>query len=98
VDARVWAKGEDPQTPPAILVQCKRQKSQVGKVVVKALYADVLHEKADSGLIVTTTGLSPGAKKVCTARSYPITGIDRSALVKWINLMRTPGNGVFMGE
>jgi restriction system protein len=63
VDARVWAKGEDSKTPPAILVQCKRQKSQVGKVVVKALYADVLHEKANSGLIVTTTGLSQGAKK-----------------------------------
>jgi restriction system protein len=98
VDARVWAKGEDPKTPPAILVQCKRQKSQVGKVVVKALYADVLHEKANSGLIVTTTGLSPGAKKICTARAYPISGIDRGALIKWINLMRTPGNGVFMGE
>ena len=98
VDARVWAKGGDLQTPPAILVQCKRQKSQVGKVVVKALYADVLHEKANSGLIVTTTGLLPGAKRVCTARSYPISDIDRSALIKWINLMRTPGNGVFMGE
>ena len=79
-------------------MQCKREKSQVGKVVVKALYADVLHEKANSGLIVTTTGLSPGAKKVCTARAYPITGIDRDGLIKWINLMRTPGKGVFMGE
>jgi restriction system protein len=98
VDARVWPKGDDPRTPPTILVQCKRQKSAVGKVVVKALYADVLHEGARSGLIVTTTGLSPGAKKVCTARSYPISGIDRTGLIKWINLMRTPGNGVFLGE
>jgi restriction system protein len=98
VDARVWAKDEDETAPPAILVQCKRQKTQVGKVVVKALYADVLHENAKSGLIVSTTGLSPGAKKVCTARSYPIAGIDRAALMKWLNLMRTPGNGVFMGE
>jgi restriction system protein len=98
VDARVWAKEADAKTPPTILVQCKRQKEKVGKVVVKALYADVLYEKANSGLIVTTTGLSPGAKKICTARAYPITGIDRDALAKWINLMRTPGNGVFMGE
>lgn len=98
IDARVWPRDEEPSRPPAILVQCKREKSQVGKVVVKALYADVLHERAQSGLIVTTTGLAPGAKKVCVARAYPIAQVDRGGLRKWLTLMKTPGTGVFMGQ
>jgi hypothetical protein len=53
-------------------VQCKRQKEKVGKVVVNALWADVEHEKAKSGLIVTTTAVSPGARKVPAVRAYPI--------------------------
>ena len=53
IDARIWAKGKSATKPPLILVQCKRQKDKVEKVVVKALYADVIHEKAKLGLVVT---------------------------------------------
>ncbi|MBN2266221.1 MAG: restriction endonuclease [Candidatus Aminicenantes bacterium] len=99
VDARIWPKDADAGSrPPAILVQCKRQRQSVPKVVVKALYADVLHEKAESGLIVTTSTLSPGAKKVCSVRSYPIKDVDRVSLRTWIEEMRSPGTGVFLGE
>jgi restriction system protein len=98
VDARIWPKEERPDRPPGILVQCKRQKEKVSKVIVKALWADVANEKATSGLIVTTSALSPGARKVCQARGYPIQAAEREALRRWIRAMRSPGAGVFMGE
>jgi restriction system protein len=98
VDARVWARGKRAGNPPLILVQCKRQKDSVEKVVVKALYADVIHEKAKLGLVVTSSALAPGARKVCSARSYPICEANRDTLKKWIGAMRTPYAGIFLGE
>jgi|SRR3954469_3346036 len=95
VDLRVWNSGS--QGAPLLLVQCKRQKEKVGKVVVKALYADLLHEKAHGGLIVTSSSLSPGAEKTCVARSYPITQANRQTLAQWLAAMQSPGAGVFMG-
>jgi restriction system protein len=98
VDARVWPQKPSGAEPPAILVQCKRQKQKISKIVVKALWADVVHEKATSGLVVTTTALSPGAKKICTARNYPVDEADRATLKTWIDKMRTPHTGVILGE
>ena len=98
IDARIWKKGKRGKKPPLILVQCKRQKDKVEKVVVKALYADVVHEKAELGLVVTSSALSPGARKVCSARSYPVVESNRDTLKKWIGAMRTPYSGIFLGE
>ena len=98
IDVRVWAKGKNKRQPPTILVQCKRQQEKVEKVVVKALYADVLEEKAKLGLVVTSSALAPGAKKVCSARSYPIQEANRDTLKKWVNAMRTPYSGIFLGD
>src|SRR6266511_158268 len=97
VDARIWKKGKAKNKPPLILVQCKREKEAVGKVVVKALYADVKHEDARLGLIVTSNALAPGARKVCLARSYPILEANRETLKSWVEDMRTPYAGVFLG-
>ena len=88
VDLRVWWPDDDQEKPAAVLVQCKREKSAVDKVTLKALYADVLHERASSGLIVTTQRLSPGAETTRTARSYPIDAADRATLRIWIDKMR----------
>lgn len=96
VDIRVWDSGSRSDSPPAILVQCKRQKAGVEKVVIKALWADVVHEGATSGLIVTSSTLSPGAEAVRTSRSYPVHVADRATLRGWIEQMRTPGRGVFL--
>jgi restriction system protein len=89
IDARVWPKEDDKTNPPLILIQCKRQKQKVEKVVVKALWADIQDEKAKSGLIVTTSSLSPGAADVCTVRSYPINQVARNGLKEWIAKMRS---------
>ncbi|TDX44398.1 restriction endonuclease [Orenia marismortui] len=98
IDARVWPKEANLSDPPAILIQCKRQKRKVGKMVVKSLWADMKEENADSGLIVTTSSLLPGAENVCTARGYNIEQADRETLREWIKSMRTPYKGIFLGE
>ena len=98
IDIRAWPEGSGNELPPTLLVQCKREKRKVGKVVVKALWADVVAEGAKSGLIVTTTALSAGARKVCSARAYPVREADRGTLKQWIDAMRTPDRGIFLGE
>ena len=96
VDIRLRPAENALNEPPAILVQCKRQRRKIEKVVVKSLYADVEHENARSGLIVTTSQLSPGARKVVTARGYPIQEADRNTLRQWIAAMQTPNAGAFL--
>ena len=93
VDVRVWPSEEAPESPPAIIIQCKRQRQAVSKVIVKSLYADVLDSGASSGLIVTTSRLAPGAREVCAVRSYPIREADREMVRKWVQEMRKPGLG-----
>jgi restriction system protein len=95
VDIRVFPAEAREGLPPTTIVQCKRERRKISKVVVKSLWADVQHEGAESGLIVTTTELSPGAAKVCKVRNYPIGQANRNMLRHWISKMRTPGAGVF---
>jgi len=70
VDLRVWS--EDENDSPEFIIQCKRKKEKIDKVVVKGLYADVMYENAKKGLLVTTSELSPGARKTISSRAYPI--------------------------
>lgn len=98
VDIRLWDKDSNTGGPPLVLVQCKRQKSKIEKVVIKALWADVLAEKAESGLIVTTSSLSPGSQDTLRARGYAIEQAQRGTLQQWLQQLRTPGAGIFLGE
>jgi restriction system protein len=98
IDIRLWPDDDSRGVPPTVLVQCKRQRRRISNTVVKALWADVEHEGAGSGLIVTTSSLSPAAREVRTARGYPVAEADRETLHTWVNAMRTPGAGVFLGE
>jgi restriction system protein len=94
VDVRVWRPGSAPTEKPLCLVQCKRQKEKIGRVIVKGLYADVTHEGADYGVVVTTSELSPAAKSTISARGYPIRQVEREAVNKWLEVLRTPGTGI----
>lgn len=96
VDARAWQTDPANGGPPTILIQCKRRRDKVEKTIVKALYADILHENANKGLIVTSQTLAPVAEHVRVARSYPIEQVDRHTLKKWVEVMRSPGTGIFM--
>ncbi|WP_392463940.1 restriction endonuclease [Aeromonas dhakensis] len=92
VDVRVWhpeCKGA-----PKYIIQCKRYKQKIEKLTIKGLYADVLHEGAEMGLLVTTSELSVGSKKTVSARGYPIEEINGEKIIEWLNKLRTPGTGI----
>jgi restriction system protein len=76
VDIRLWKDDVSQSGPPTIIVQCKRYKEKVDRVTVKALYSDLLFEKAAGAMIVTTSDISYGAKKDIRAREYPITSAN----------------------
>ena len=99
VDIRPWPSEETRESgPAAVLVQCKQQRRKVSNTVVKALWADVTEEGAGSGLIVTTSALSPSAAAVRTARDYDISETHRGTLKEWIHVLRTPGTGLFLAK
>jgi restriction system protein len=98
IDARVWPKERAPGDPATIVVQCKRQKEAISKVVVKSLWADLIAEGAHSGLIVTTSKLSPGADKTCKVRQYPIEVVDGKSVTRWLEAMKSPKAGMFLAE
>lgn len=94
VDVRVWRPDAEPTEAPLCLVQCKRQKDKIERVIVKGLYADVQHEGAEYGVVVTTSELSPAAQTTIAARGYPIQAVERQGLNKWLAVLRTPGTGI----
>ncbi|MCP5275415.1 MAG: restriction endonuclease [Burkholderiales bacterium] len=95
VDIRVWTpQRSESDVSQLHFVQCKRQKEKVEKVTVKGLYADVLYEGADLGVLVTTSSLSVGAKKTVHTRGYPIKEVDGAKVVEWLTALRTPGTGI----
>lgn len=94
VDVRVWKPDAEAGAAPLCLIQCKRQKAKVEKVVIKGLLADVQWEEAEYGVIVTSSTLSPGAKTTIESRGYPIRAVERDAVCKWLTQLRTPGTGI----
>ncbi|HBP1718584.1 TPA: restriction endonuclease [Pseudomonas aeruginosa] len=94
VDVRLWKPDAPEDAKPTCLVQCKRQKAKIEKVIVKGLAADVQYMEADYGMIITTSTLSPGAEATITARGYPIQAVERDAVTKWLERLRTPGTGI----
>jgi len=94
VDVRVWKPDASADDSPLCIVQCKRQKDKIEKVVVKGLHADVQFEQAEYGVIVTTSELSPGAKTTISARGYEIRSVERDGVKGWLTKLRTPGTGI----
>jgi len=94
VDVRVWKPDAETEDNPLCIIQCKRQKDKIEKVIVKGLHADVQFEKAEYGVIVTTSELSPGAKTTISARGYDIQAVERDGVKSWTERLRTPGTGI----
>ncbi len=82
IDVRVWTDRQSTAGPPLIVIQCRRYGD--GKYVqietVKALYADVVNEDAQMGLIATTSVVAPGGKKIIRTRGYPLTVAESDAV------------------
>jgi hypothetical protein len=47
---------------------------------------------------VTTSALAPGAERTRIARGYHVAAAERPTLKRWLNRMRSPREGIFMGE
>ncbi len=94
VDVRLWKPEAPEDAKPTCLIQCKRQKTKIEKVIIKGLAADVQFMGADYGMIVTTSELSPGAQTTISARGYPIQVVERDAVRTWLTRLRTPGTGI----
>jgi restriction system protein len=94
VDIRVWKPTQEITDAPLCLIQCKRERAKVGKVVVKGLAADVAFEGSEYGVLVTTSELSPGARTTILARGYPIHEVNRAKLPEWLGRLRTVGTGI----
>lgn len=88
VDIRVWK--ENATTKTTGIIQCKRTKSKVEKVIVKGLYADMLEYDADFGVIATSSELAPGAKGTITSRNYPIQYAEKKHIIELLNKFRKP--------
>lgn len=95
VDVRVWKRDQTPdEEPPHLIIQCKRQKKKVEKIVVKGLYADMQFQNAKQGLIVTSSELSPGARSTIAIRGYAIKEVNKKSLQKWLEILHVPGTGI----
>ncbi|WP_203816022.1 restriction endonuclease [Paractinoplanes ferrugineus] len=94
VDIRAWPEEGNRNVPPLIIVQCKRQRAKVPKVVVKALWADMQEERAQRGVLATTSSLEPGAQRTIESRRYDIDVADGPAIFKWLLALRVPGVGI----
>jgi restriction system protein len=99
VDIRVWESGElTDSTPPTLIVQCKRERRKIEKVVVKALAADVTWEGARQGLLVATTDRAPGTREVVRTRCYPVTEVNKDVLRTWLLEMRETNKGLWLPQ
>ena len=65
-----------------IVVQCKKWRKAVGQPVVRDFYGALMHEKADRGLLVTTSRFSKQAIEF--AGGKPIELIDSDGLLEWV--------------
>jgi restriction system protein len=98
VDIRLAPVEVSDGDPAVILVQCKRTRAKIDKLVVKGLWADMRAEGAEGGVIVTTSSFSPGAAATRTARGYPIVAADRVHVRGFVEALKTPAAGIFLGE
>lgn len=89
IDVRIWTDAESRSGPPLIIIQCKRFKkeNEVGIEWIKALWADVQFENADLGLLITTSYVEPGGKKVCQIRKWNLEAIEHDKVKKWVYSM-----------
>jgi restriction endonuclease len=66
-----------------IIVQCKAHRNYVSAGVVRELYGTMLHEKADEGWVVITTGFYSGARSFAHGKPIKLITIKELLNRKW---------------
>lgn len=89
VDVRIFH--QDGDATPFLLLQCKRYKKNntVSIESVKALWTDVAHEKAERGIVITTSEIAPSGKVTATARGYNLAFAENTRVRQWSKSMWT---------
>lgn len=59
IDVRVWDFSNN-----LVIIQCKKVKDKIDKIIIKGLHSDIEFYNAKFGLIVTTSSFSNGARKL----------------------------------
>jgi len=71
------------------VVQCKRYKNTVGQPVVRDLYGEMIHRRADEAYLITTATITLPAQQ--WASDKPMHLIDGNMLIEWINTLNPQG-------
>ncbi|MBD3339871.1 MAG: hypothetical protein GF353_12230 [Candidatus Lokiarchaeota archaeon] len=69
VDVRVREEGKH------IIIQCKAHKNFISPCVVRELYGTMIHERADEGWLITTSGFYSGARSFAHNKSIKLLTI-----------------------
>jgi restriction endonuclease len=70
--------------PHKFLIECKRWNEAVGVGVVRALHGVVEDEKANKGIVVTTSWFSKNAQNFLERNSWRLSGTDFKGLTNWL--------------
>ena len=65
-----------------IIIQCKKEKSNIGVGVVKQLHDDVIYFKASEGIVFCPKDLTRDSKKLIKDRKYNIKVFNREDIIK----------------
>jgi restriction system protein len=73
------------------LVEAKRWRRLVGVPVVRTLYGEVEHHRANAGLVVTTSDFTPPAIQLASELRFRMSLHNYDALLKWLAEYRPNG-------
>ncbi len=73
------------------VVQCKRYGDDVGPGAVRELIGAMTNAGATQGVLVTTSGFTPGAEREAGKAPYDIQLLDGSTLLSWAKRYGLPG-------
>jgi restriction system protein len=84
IDIRAWSEKEQ-AGPPLLVIQCKRLSSRQTVEIewVKAFWTDVEFSRAKSGVIATTSRVSPEGKRIALARGYALSFAENAQVREW---------------
>jgi len=90
IDIRVW-RSSNTEEAPLVIIQCKRlaQGNLVKINEIKALGFDRIDAGAEQALMVTTSKIAKGGKRICYAHRWELSYAEHDNVVDWLQRLRT---------